>query len=331
MKMRKRGAVWWYDCRIAGRRRRGSTGCTDYEEAKAAAHQLASAQQESTQEGWTLRQAVDRTIEVRWSGTRGERTATLNAEHAIVYFGAEVSLESIDTDRLDGYIQWLRQLSLSDSTINRKLAALRAVLRTAFDRQKLKALPKVPRMREFAGRIRWLTDTEERALLGLLEQWGATEAHALTVLLVDTGLRLGEALRLEWRDVDPQSAAVTVWETKADKPRTVPMTTRARMALRAQGPGRVFALTKGQYHHVWHRARAQLGLAKDRQFVPHALRHTCASRLVQRGIPLKVVQEWLGHKSITTTMRYAHLSPTNLQEAVAVLEQPLKPNLRRVK
>ncbi len=40
--------------------------------------------------------------------------------------------------------------------------------------------------------------------------------------------------------------------------------------------------------------------------------HTCASRLVQRGVPLKVVQEWMGHKAINMTMRYAHLAPANL-------------------
>ncbi len=55
--------------------------------------------------------------------------------------------------------------------------------------------------------------------------------------------------------------------------------------------------------------------------VAHALRHTCASRLVQRGVGLKVVQQWMGHKRIEVTLRYAHLSPTSLLEAVKVLEE----------
>ncbi len=61
-------------------------------------------------------------------------------------------------------------------------------------------------------------------------------------------------------------------------------------------------------------------LEHDDQFIPHCLRHTCASRLVQRGVPILVVQQWLGHKTIQMTMRYAHLCPTNLEEAVKVLE-----------
>ena len=65
-----------------------------------------------------------------------------------------------------------------------------------------------------------------------------------------------------------------------------------------------------------------MGLAEDDGFVPHALRHTWASRLIQRGVSLRVVQEWLGHKTITVTMRYAHLSPKSLLAAVSVLEAP---------
>lgn len=58
-------------------------------------------------------------------------------------------------------------------------------------------------------------------------------------------------------------------------------------------------------------------LSFDAQFTPHCLRHTCASRLVQSGVGIRVVQEWLGHKTIQMTMRYAHLSPTSLHEAAA--------------
>ena len=53
---------------------------------------------------------------------------------------------------------------------------------------------------------------------------------------------------------------------------------------------------------------------------PDTTRHTFASRMAQRGIPLKAIQELLGHGSMQMTMRYAHLSPNNLKDAVRVLE-----------
>ena len=60
--------------------------------------------------------------------------------------------------------------------------------------------------------------------------------------------------------------------------------------------------------------------ANDKEAVPHALRHTFCSRLVQRGVPILTVKELAGHLSLETTLRYAHLAPHNLVDAVNLLE-----------
>jgi site-specific recombinase XerD len=83
--------------------------------------------------------------------------------------------------------------------------------------------------------------------------------------------------------------------------------------------GALFPFDNFWMARVWERMREHLGLQDDVEFIPYALRHTCASRLVQRGVSLLVVKEWLGHTNVTTTQRYAHLSPRNLMEAVRVL------------
>jgi integrase len=286
---------------------------------------------EAPLEGWTLEYAVERTYEARWEGSKGERTTMLNAQAAVAYFGAGTPLDAITTDRIDGYAGHLKERGNSNGTINRKLAALSAILRTAHERTKLRAMPHIPRQKEAEGRLRWLRDDEELRLLQTVLRL-YPEVHGLTVFLLDTGLRLGEALRLTWRDVDLglQGNRVHVWETKADKPRTVPLTARARNGLGAYAGDevRVFAATPDQYRRQLAKACAVAGIEG---VTPHTLRHTCASRLVQRGVALKVVQEFLGHKSITTTMRYAHIAPENLEAAVAVLEDRPAPTLRRVK
>ena len=61
-------------------------------------------------------------------------------------------------------------------------------------------------------------------------------------------------------------------------------------------------------------------VTEDNTFIPYICRHTCASRLLQRGANLVVVKEWLGHAKIKTTMRYAHLSADNLSDARDTLE-----------
>ncbi|EJM98873.1 site-specific recombinase XerD [Phyllobacterium sp. YR531] len=61
--------------------------------------------------------------------------------------------------------------------------------------------------------------------------------------------------------------------------------------------------------------------AKTIQVVPHILRHTCASRLVRGGIDIRRVQIWLGHQTLSMTMRYAHLATNDLDSCVAVLER----------
>ena len=61
-------------------------------------------------------------------------------------------------------------------------------------------------------------------------------------------------------------------------------------------------------------------LEADKQFVLHALRHTCASRMVQAGVDLYSIKEILGHSTIKVTERYAHLSPARLRSAIDALE-----------
>ena len=108
-------------------------------------------------------------------------------------------------------------------------------------------------------------------------------------------------------------------DRKNDTNGLVPLTTRARQALERRiavsNGGKLFGTFP---RSKWHRLVNHLELE---DVVWHTLRHTTCSRLVQRGMPLVHVKEWMGHSAIQTTMRYAHLAPKNLEVGVSLLEQ----------
>ncbi len=68
--------------------------------------------------------------------------------------------------------------------------------------------------------------------------------------------------------------------------------------------------------YQWEKARATMGLTDDKNFVFHACRHTRATRLLDKGVNVFVIQEWLGHSQIETTKRYTHVKPHNLMDAL---------------
>lgn len=225
-------------------------------------------------------------------------------------------------DLIDRLIGTLRERGNSNATINRKMAALSKLLRKAEKMGDIHSLPEFRRQREKAGRIRFLEPDEEARLFAAIRD-RSEDAWRLSIFLVDTGCRLGEAIGLIWNDVIDERA--TFWLTKSGRSRTVPLTRRASDVVRlnkgARKKGPFSNMTQAGYRAVWNDAKQEVGLGDDAQVVPHILRHTCASRLVRGGIDIRRVQMWLGHQTLSMTMRYAHLATNDLDACVKVLEQ----------
>jgi len=225
-----------------------------------------------------------------------------------------------DQETLDFTLGTLRERGNSNATINRKMAALSKLLRKAQKMGDIHNLPEFRRQKERAGRIRFLEPGEERQLFSAIEK-RCRDSHRLAIFLVDTGCRLGEALGLIWNDVS--TSRVSFWLTKSGRSRTIPLTTRAKVTIDRSvgGKGPFKMLNAVQFRAVWNDAKQEVGLGNDVQVVPHILRHTCASRLVQGGVDIRRVQMWLGHQTLQMTMRYAHLATNDLDPCVGVLER----------
>src|SRR5438045_5802440 len=160
-------------------------------------------------------------------------------------------------------------------------------------------------------------------------------AHLIVLLGGDAGLRCGEMMALEWRDIDLQKRQLCVqrsdWKghvaiPKGGRLRYVPLTVRLAAALREHRhlrAGRVLCHADGSplsadvvKHHVERAARR----AQIAQSGVHRLRHTFCSHLAMRGAPARAIQELAGHKDLATTQRYMHLSPAALDSAIRLLD-----------
>ena len=246
------------------------------------------------------------------------------------------------------------------ATVNRDLDRIRSVLSKAVEWAFLSGHPlkSVKRVKGAdSDRIRYLSDDEGRRLRKALEEremdrraqresgnawsmergrnglpawpeWGYTDhLMPIVILALNTGLRRGELLSLDWDHVSISGAVLTVTagSAKSGKSRHIPLNTEALETLKRWhrqhgGKGLVFPGSNGA--RMWHINSSWETLmesAKLKNFRFHDLRHDFASKLVMVGVDLNTVRELLGHGDLKMTLRYAHLSPQKLADAVAKL------------
>lgn len=245
-----------------------------------------------------------------WRGKSYELTACKNVEQFIALVG-NLSLAEVRTVTIDAYIEKLEATGISGATVNRKLSNVCSLLKYAEEREWIERMPKIEWKEETEGRIRWLSPAEETQMMTLLASWGEHEVARFVVVLLETGLRRGELLKLEAKNVD--GPWIRLWVNKTKKPRSVPLSPRAQVAL---AEGLFQGITEGKLRAVWGRLKSAMSLEHDEDFVLHALRHTAATRTLAKTGNVAIVQKLLGHRKIETTMRYAHISDEDLLAAV---------------
>ncbi len=256
------------------------------------------------------------------NSSSGDTLKTIKLIYKII--PPDTPIMSIDYECLVDFTSKLKDNGNSNATINRKMAVLSKTLRHAANLELISSIPTIPRHKESVGRIRFYTKLEEERIVNRFDHLGLTEDKHMVRFLLYTGFRWSEAERAERRDVDERSKHLSVWETKADQPRTIPITEPVREAMdyltnKYPDSRYFFNMKYITFNGHWDRVRCDLGFGDDPHFTIHTLRHTCASRLVQAGVDLRRVQTWMGHKAIATTLRYAHLSPTDLDIAAKAL------------
>lgn len=182
-------------------------------------------------------------------------------------------------------------------------------------------------------RMRFLTNDELEKLFTELKK-RSYQIFLIALLSADSGLRAGEIFNLTWADINLHQKTFFIRDPKNGKNRHAYMTTRVfeEFSKLKQGLGNQFIFQSREGNKIEHVSRtfaravtaSQLnkGISDRRQKVVfHSLRHTFASRLVQKGVSLYEVKELLGHTDIKMTMRYAHLANETLRQAISKLDE----------
>ena len=240
-----------------------------------------------------------------------------------------LTLEELDAKMIEDYMAE-RLEEVSFATVSKEVGMLKSAYGRAIRWGWATRNPFVDIILNQQGdeRIRWLTAEEEVPLLEACQPW----LRDIVILGLDTGLRRGNLVGLQRAWVH-QAGTLLIIPKKSVKTRkltvTIPFTARAGETIAHRllhsDCKHVFVQEDGspyrpdQVGKAFTRAAKAAGLS---DVCLYTLRHTFISRLVQAGRPLPEVAALAGHRDIRMTMRYAHLAPSHLQEAIRALEQP---------
>lgn len=276
------------------------------------------------------------TVKERWTGAKSGDKSARNAEHFLEWKGRNTPVKDIVSRDLYNFAMYCRDdLGNDNATINRKMSAVKVVLKKALHERVIEQIPYVEKFKETSiGSITFLDFGEEEPLIRQLEHRGWHRLAQYVCFLIDTGARINEGKKLTYDEVTAKH--VVLIDRKSGRTSFIPPTTRVKNILaqcRIDGtdPERPFGdLNLDTCRRHLNEAYEKLG-GKYAKFTQpfHIFRHTCASRLAMRGIDAKRIMDWMDHSNMSVTQRYMKLSPSALDDVAAALE-PEAPKLRLV-
>jgi len=237
---------------------------------------------------------------------------------------AELQLDDLTVERVLAFLHHLeKDRGNCAATRNLRLTALRGFFRTLVrhdptrSAQYMRVLS-LPSKKGRIPKIDYLEPEEVRALLRLPDRRTERGArnYALILFLYNTGARISETLALRFRDLQLLRPRTVRIHGKGRRDRVCPLWPETAAALRRIAPdgdcgddpvfrsGRGAPLGRGGAARMLEKVAIALPGLAGRRVHPHILRHSCAVALLEAGVDLTVIRDYLGHQSIVTTGRY---------------------------
>jgi integrase len=341
MGLYKRGKVWWLTITRDGKRFHISTKTTDKQKAQevyaevllrlTGKNSATGVTDKPTESGLTYQEFYENHYLPWCMGRHASYEKTKKYFlNAVPEWFRKLRLCEISMKEVESYQSYLIRKGLKVDTCNKYLSLLKASFTKACEwelitEERLKAIRKVKLLKGEVKRLRYLNPDEIRKLLEACDSY----LYPVVFTALNTGMRRGELLNLRWKDVDLKNGLILLEKTKNQERREIPMNEALKELFRRLFTQRrldtdyVFPnpQTGNRFYDLKRAFQRALRKAGIRDFRFHDLRHTFASQLVMAGVDIRTVQELLGHKKLSMTMRYSHLSQAHKKEAVQTLEK----------
>lgn len=312
------GSPFYYAEARRGRRRIcRSTGTTSRREARAFEQRL-KRELANTPEAQHAADSLDAAFGRYWLDHASHLRSAVTTQYYIAailkHMDPALTLSAMSNADVAAFVA-LRRRMVSNATVNREMACLRAMHRMAGEEWEYRTRAiswRRHRLTEPRERVRWISQAKARQLLAALPDHIADAAEWSML----TGCRKMETYGLDWQNIDMQQRTARIW-AKGGRWDEIDLPDPAWLLLanlRGGRTGPVFSARN--LRKYWAAACKQCELEDFRW---HDMRHTYATWLRQQGTPVEIVQKLLRHRDISTTMRYAHIDRRELREAVRVL------------
>ena len=305
--------VWIVETTCGGGHKRRARADSFAEAEALEAKLMGNPEPEAKPEVYCMRD-LDREAEGKgWRDQKDALRSSRRWKKMLVMIGPKTPVASVRKPQLEDIVTKLRDKQFDNKTINRYLAGVSAMLRWAWESDKIAGMPPVPWQTESKGRRAWLPERLTDAFIAHVEEHaGAAYAFAVEALLL-TGMRWSELENLEPSEVEDD--VVHLSRTKTSRPRSIPVPEGFGDSLRA-----FLSLQPPSYRRLLDACtEASEALQIEPKVTPHVLRHTVATRLTSAGVPSLTVAKILGHESIATTKGYAHHEVQTLRAAMSTM------------
>ena len=317
----KNSPYWWVDFTVSKRRYRKSTGrlLSDKKGAQRVMAQEYERMMNISQLGEKPEITLDEAFELTLAEVEGQTRRIYSAarEALSASLRGDSTLSGLTTSDVDNFVSVRRKQGRKPNTIRCDLKALKRVMNRVRTTHRVNMDIAWPKIEAFK-KTRYLSDLEEAQVLRNLSRDAednitAEKAYYLCVFLLDTGMRLMEAVDLDWATIDLSSGVIEVYRPKTKTVSTVPISDRVRTLLnRYHNQDRPFVKMEWAIRHL---RKAVDEVCNQNQRIAdqrgkatiHTLRDTYASRMVKRGLSLHKLAKLMGHTNTAMTSKYSHL------------------------